>query len=105
MEKWRKRPGPRRGAAQGSQGATGTGYLQGRVQIPAGLMEGLLGCVSGVAHSFQRVDVLQAVSSLLFFLSSYLGQFLQEDSRIHCGEGTEVLWKAFPIYAPQNVWG
>lgn len=51
-------------------------YLQGRIQVPAGLMEGLLGCVSGVAHPFQRVYVLQAASFLLFLLSPDLGQFL-----------------------------
>lgn len=51
-------------------------YLQGRVQVPAGLVEGLLGRVSGVAHPFQRVDVLQAASLLLPLLSPDLGQFL-----------------------------
>lgn len=85
METWRKRClGPEEGLLRAAKGRLGDGcYLQGRIQVPAGLMEGLLGCVNGVAHSFQRVDVLQAASSLLFFLSSYLGQFLQENSKIH----------------------
>lgn len=59
-------------------------------------MEGLFGCVNGVAHSFQRVDVLQAAASLLFFLSSYLGQFLQENSKIH-QVGTGVVESLFNL--------
>lgn len=50
---------PAQGLLRAAKEPLGDGcYLQGRIQVPAGLMEGLLGCVSGVAHSFQRVDVL-----------------------------------------------
>lgn len=54
----------------------GTPYLQGLIQVPPGLMEGVLGCVGGVAHCFQNVYALQAAFSLLLFLFPYLGQFL-----------------------------
>jgi hypothetical protein len=51
-------------------------HLQGFVQVPAGLLEGLLGRMHGVPHSSQRVDALQTAALLLFLLSPYLGQFL-----------------------------
>lgn len=68
--------GPQARALRAGWGGGVRRYLQGFVQVPAGLMQGLLGRVSRVAHSFQRVDVLQPASFLLFFLFPYLGQFL-----------------------------
>lgn len=70
--------GPRGGGGAGPGRGRGAGqpYPQGVVQAPAGLVQGLLGCVSGVAHSFQIIYVLQAESLLLSFLFPYLGQFL-----------------------------
>lgn len=70
----RRARGPVEGVGRG-RGA-GQPYPQGVVQAPAGLVQGLLGCVSGVAHSFQIIYVLQAESLLLSFLFPYLGQFL-----------------------------
>lgn len=75
MKKWRGGAWAGSRAAQGGQ-RLGRGYLQGLLQVPAGLVERLLGCTSGVAHSFQIVYVLQAASFLLFFLLPYLVQFL-----------------------------
>lgn len=63
-------------AAPGPGPGPGRPYPQGRVQVPAGLVQGLLGGVHGVAHPLQVVYVLQAESLLLFFLFPYLGQFL-----------------------------
>lgn len=51
-------------------------HLQGLVQVPAGLMEGLPGGMRGEAHNFQSVYVLQAAAFLLLFLFPYLGQLL-----------------------------
>lgn len=69
-------PRPQQGRSGQAERPRRTRYLQGFVQVPAGLVQGLLGRVSRVAHSFQRVYVLQPASFLLFFLFPYLGQFL-----------------------------